>query len=60
MELNEYGKIVENEILKKEKIRKEIKIDEYIIMPKHIIPKTYCLNKQENILIIGCYNDFNV
>lgn len=36
MILNEYGKIVENEILKTEELRKEIKIDIFVIMPNHI------------------------
>lgn len=36
MILNEYGKIVENEILKTEGLRKEIKIDIFVIMPNHI------------------------
>ena len=36
MDLNNYGKIVEAEILETCKIRKEIAIQEYIIMPNHI------------------------
>lgn len=35
MFLNEYGKIVHNEWLKSEEIRKEIKIDRFIVMPNH-------------------------
>jgi len=34
--LNNYWIIVEEEILKTEKLRKEIKIDKFIIMPNHI------------------------
>lgn len=34
--LNKYGKIVEEEILKTNEIRKNIKIEEYVIMPNHI------------------------
>ena len=34
--LNEYGRIVEKEILKTEEIRKNIKIDKFVIMPNHI------------------------
>ena len=34
--LNEYGNIVLNEILKTEELRKEIKIDEFVIMPNHL------------------------
>ena len=36
MILNEYGEIVEKEIIKTNSLRKNIKIDEYIIMPNHI------------------------
>ena len=36
MILNEYGRIVKNEIFQTENIRKEIFIDEFIIMPNHI------------------------
>lgn len=36
MILNEYWKIAENEILKTEEIRKEIKIDIFVIMPNHL------------------------
>ncbi len=36
MILNEYGKIAEKEILQTEKIRKEIKIDIFVIMPNHL------------------------
>ncbi len=36
MILNEYWKITENEILETEKIRNEIIIDKFIIMPNHI------------------------
>ena len=34
--LNEYGRIVEEEILKTAEIRKNIKIDKFVIMPNHI------------------------
>ncbi|MBN1467241.1 MAG: hypothetical protein JXM74_04120 [Fusobacteriaceae bacterium] len=34
--LNEYGKIVENELLKTKEIRKNIQINHYVIMPNHI------------------------
>ncbi len=34
--LSEFGKIVENELLKSFKIRDELFLDEYIIMPNHI------------------------
>lgn len=36
MVLNEIGSIVENELLITEKMRPNIKIDEYIIMPNHV------------------------
>jgi len=36
MQLNEYGKIVENEWLKTPTIRPYVLLDKYIIMPKHI------------------------
>jgi len=36
MILNEYGKVVEEELLKSPNIRKEIEIDYYVIMPNHI------------------------
>ena len=36
MVLNEMGAIVENELLITEKMRPNIKIDEYIIMPNHV------------------------
>jgi putative transposase len=36
MVLNEYGRIAQRELLKSQEIRKEISIDEYIIMPNHI------------------------
>jgi len=36
MILNEYGEIMKNEILKTRNIRKEIKIDEFVIMPNHL------------------------
>jgi REP element-mobilizing transposase RayT len=36
MILNDYGKIVEEEWLKSAEIRKEIELDEYIIMPNHL------------------------
>ena len=34
--LNDYGEIAKNEILKTEEIRKEIKIDIFVIMPNHL------------------------
>ena len=36
VKLNEYGKIVENELLKTKEIRKNIQINQYVIMPNHI------------------------
>lgn len=36
MILNEFGNILKNELLKTEEIRKEIKIDSYVIMPNHL------------------------
>ena len=36
MILNDFWKIAENEILKTEEIRKEIKIDMFVIMPNHL------------------------
>ena len=36
MILNDYGEIAKNEILKTEEIRKEIKIDIFVIMPNHL------------------------
>jgi len=36
MALNEYGEIVQNEIINTAKIRDNIIIDQYIIMPNHI------------------------
>ncbi len=36
MNLNEYGEIVKNSLLESEKIRKEITLDFFIIMPNHI------------------------
>ena len=36
MILNEYGKIVENEILRTNQMRKNIEITHYVIMPNHI------------------------
>ena len=34
--LNEYGKMVEEEIIKTKTLRKEIEINEYVIMPNHV------------------------
>lgn len=36
MILNEYGRIIEKEIIKTEEIRKEIKINNFVIMPNHL------------------------
>ncbi len=36
MILNDYGKIVENEIFKTPQLRQEIKIDDFVIMPNHL------------------------
>jgi len=36
MILSEYGKIVEEEINKTNKIRENIEINEYVIMPNHV------------------------
>ncbi|HHT9117561.1 MAG TPA: transposase, partial [Candidatus Hypogeohydataceae bacterium YC38] len=36
MQLNDYGAIVKNEWLKTDKLRRNVAIDEYIIMPNHI------------------------
>jgi putative transposase len=36
MVLNEYGKIVRDEWLKTKQIRKNIKIDEFVVMPNHV------------------------
>jgi len=50
MILNEYGKIAEKEILKSREIRKEIKIDCFVIMPNHL----HLLIIIENINNVGC------
>ncbi|MDR3150508.1 MAG: hypothetical protein LBU14_02590 [Candidatus Peribacteria bacterium] len=34
--MNAYGKVAEEEILKTPEIRKEINIDEFVIMPNHL------------------------
>lgn len=34
--LSEYGKLVKQEIIKTEKLRKNVKIDCYVIMPNHV------------------------
>lgn len=36
IELNNYGRTVEKEIIETNKIRKNVKINEYIIMPNHV------------------------
>lgn len=36
MVLNEYGNVVQDEWLKSTKIRKEIELDEFIVMPNHL------------------------
>ncbi len=36
MFLNDYGKIVKNEIFKTPELRQEIKIDDFVIMPNHL------------------------
>ena len=36
MQLNKYGVIVEGEWRRSEQIRKEIKLDEFIVMPNHL------------------------
>ncbi|MDQ1327561.1 MAG: REP-associated tyrosine transposase [Candidatus Poribacteria bacterium] len=36
MVLNEFGKIVNDEWIKTEQIRKNVKIDEYMVMPNHL------------------------
>ena len=36
MKLNEYGKMVEEEIINTNKIRQNVRIGEYIIMPNHV------------------------
>jgi putative transposase len=36
MQLNEYGKIVQEEWHKSSKIRKEIKLDVFVVMPNHV------------------------
>lgn len=36
VELNNYGKIVEEEILKTNKIRNNVIINEYVVMPNHV------------------------
>jgi hypothetical protein len=35
MELNDFGYIVQHEIIKTEQMRPNVKIDEYVIMPDH-------------------------
>jgi REP element-mobilizing transposase RayT len=35
MKLNDFGSIVQNEIVKTEQIRPNVKIDEFVIMPNH-------------------------
>jgi len=53
--LNWCGIICENEILKTEKIRNEIKIHEYVIMPNHL-HFIIEINKNNNALL-DCKND---
>jgi len=36
MNLSEIGKVTENELLKTEQIRQNVKMDEYVIMPNHV------------------------
>ncbi len=46
LELSDYGKIIETELLKSFKIRNELFLDEYIIMPNHL-HTIIVLNKNE-------------
>jgi REP element-mobilizing transposase RayT len=50
MILNQFGKIAERELLISSKIRKELILDKYIIMPNHI----HCIAciSNENIMVI--------
>ncbi len=44
MQLNHFGRIVSEEWQKPEVIRKEIKLDEFVVMPNHL----------HGIVVIGC------
>jgi putative transposase len=46
--LNEFGEIVKEELLKSEEIRKEMKIDYFVVMPNHI-HAIVLIDKQYNI-----------
>jgi REP element-mobilizing transposase RayT len=50
MILNEYSKILEKEIVKIEELRKEIIIDEFVIMPNHL----HLLIVIKKIIPVGC------
>ena len=58
MQLNEIGKIIEKEWLKSAKIRKEIEIYEFVVMPNHfhaIAEIVETSNIHQNNLIVGAY-----
>jgi REP element-mobilizing transposase RayT len=59
MILNEYGKIVEQEWIKTPKIRNNVKLHEFTVMPNHfhaIVHITYrILNKSNNGFFVGSY-----
>ena len=59
MILNEYGKIVEQEWIKTPKIRNNVKLHEFTVMPNHfhaIIQITYrVFNESNNGFIVGSY-----
>jgi REP element-mobilizing transposase RayT len=59
MRLNEFGKIVEEEWERSDAIRKEIELDEYVVMPNHfhaivhIIPETKNVGDQPANICMG-------
>ena len=59
MILNEYGKIVEQEWIKTPKIRNNVKLHEFTVMPNHfhaIVQITYrVFNESNNVFIVGSY-----
>lgn len=50
MILNQFGKIAENELLISSKIRKELILDKYIIMPNHI-HCIVCINYEKCLIV---------
>jgi putative transposase len=49
MELNEFGKIVQNEIFRTAQIRPNIKIDEYMVMPNHVHININICGESQNV-----------